>query len=231
MRNTRLIPAVRNRHVLGMGDSPNHNFLARYATRNNRGGNSIPLWGYVPIFAFLAVIGGAYLKLRPVQKSPKIIATSPAVEKPAVVTAPPPTAIPDPPKEPPSPAEGFLLIHPKDGDDDAVNVSREIATLALREILWISDFKRLADMAKDIRGVGWDGLFLALFGRPDSEKVLHEPNEFLPSRIHAFRYFIYYDRVVNPTTGKPEDLFVEFIDGNFRRVLTRSGHEMSVLYY
>lgn len=203
---------------------------ARNAERKNPGGNAIPPWGYVPIIALLALIGGTYLKLRPVPKETPIPAIAQAPEKPPEPITPPLPA-PEPPKKPPSPAEGFLLIHPQDGDDEAVNASREIATLALRENLWISDFRRLADMAKDIRGVGWDGLFLALFGHPDSEKVLTERNEFLPSRYNSFRYFIYYDRVVNPVTAKPEDLFVEFIDGKFRRVLTRSGHEMTVLYY
>ena len=188
----------------------------------------LPKWGYVVIGSFLALLGSGWAILTappPAKEKPQPEKASDARQKEETFDA----ALPEPPPKVRSEAEILVDAHAGTSSPIAKTV-REIARLAKKENLWVSDFEDLAKMSNESTVVPSAILFLKIFGKPDAEYLHTENYQTLTMQVLrtsvpvAVTDYTYYGRILNPTTEKREDLTVSFALTMFCRAKSTSGH-------
>ena len=161
----------------------------------------------------------------------KTVTPAPAVPNPIINLPISPLVVPPPvPVKIPSFAE-MILARPSTGQPSSHydKVEREIATLTMKETLWIPDFSKLVSLTREDfpKSALLSPVLFAIFGKPDSEYGYTEQRrfvDFLPPNTVHFTNYTYFDRILNPTTEKKEHLTVQFSDGFFVGVMSPSGH-------
>ena len=127
-------------------------------------------------------------------------------------------------------AESMLRAYPAEDRSPVAQVIRELAALAMKDQLWVKDFREFGKIIDETNFCGSDALVPLVFGKPDAENVRTGQRRMSPTNLIVdcnLRDLLYYQRVLNPTTGKNENLTICFVDGFFYKAVAESGNHYS----
>lgn len=195
----------------------------------------MPKIGYWIIGIFLMLIFTTFMAMLRTRKKTPVIVKAPAPATQMSLESMPISAPPPPPEIVPvektlSAGEITLNAYPPNDDSGIAKISRAIAVLAMKDPLWVTDFREFGRLIDETGFCGSDAILPLIFGKPDAENVREGRRRIAGPNLSVscnLRDLVYFNRILNPTTGKKEGLTICFVDGFFYKAEADSGNNYS----